>query len=284
MRPGMQAAMIGLSLKPEALPQAERDWGHAMVNAFRVRLEQRVPGIKFFGVPEFGPKSGRLHFHNVAYGVPGSLLRVWTVIEKGHVFEMSRFREIVRECWPHGFEDTQACRSAAGARYAMKYVGKNRLQRALELRDWRSRKAEAEARGWRVPDRPERMYWTLWPRGRQGGLGRAFALDLAEKARRDPATFVRADLPAVLQSGGPNGRKVSIPRYCRRVGRRALGLDSEAAKARRAAGDPERVEMAWRLRQAGGVDALRRSGGYFDDDVSSVACAKARKARELGRW
>lgn len=283
MRPGTVACMVGLSFKDEALHQFAGDWGHAAFEAFVKRVEDRVAGVKCFGVPEFGTKgTRRLHVHSVFYGVSELLCRPWTVMDKGKVWEMTRFREIVRECWPHGWEDTQVCRSAAGARYCMKYVGKNRLDRVLELREWHSRCVDAEARGWSEPQRPERLYWTHWPRGRQGGLGRAFALDLAEQARRDPATFVRADLPRWLQGAG--GRRVAIPRYARRVAWRPLGLDSDAAKAVRAARDPEAVEMAWRISQAGGVKQLRRSGQYFDDDVSSVACAKARKARELGRW
>ena len=285
MRPGTVAIMGGLSFRDEVLGQALHDWGHAFWLGYRDRIEAEVPGLKLFAVPEFGERATRrLHLHYTAFGVPESLAREWTVIEGGKVFPMSRFRELVRKCWPHGWEDTQVCQSAAGARYCMKYVGKNRLMRALELREWRSVKSEAEARGLRAPDKPQRMYWTHWPRGRQGGLGRAFALDLAERSRHSRSVLVDADLPRVLQSGGPNGRKVSIPRYVRRVARRALGLDTEAAKAVRAARDREGVEMAWRISQAGGVDALRRSGAYFDDDVSSVACAKARKARELGRW
>jgi len=281
MRADQRAVMGTLTFRDEDLCAAMRDWGRAVWQAFEVRVCQLVPGLKLFAVPEFGSLRDRLHVHFVAYGVPEALCRVFYVRENGHSIGTFEFRQVVRAAWPHGTERCDVVRDRGGGRYVMKYVAKGRADSLRERDAWKRRAAELEARGLQAPEF-RKMFWTSWPRGRQGGLGRQFAGQLAAACESHPLVVAGVDVPPHLVGAG--GRRASITRYERRVARRLLGLDSERAKALRKARNPEPVEMAWRVGQAGGVERLRCMRGHVDEDVSAQAAAKARSAKSLGRW
>lgn len=290
--PGKAVAFLTGTISDEAMPGLAPDAGKHAYARFRVRLFKlmqaklgEVPEVKFVGVPEGVSGDHRLHWHGLVFGVPASWLLVrYEKGSDGRLHETCDFKEMVREAWPHGFVDASRVRDRGGIRYVFKYVMKGLREKRRARAEWRARKESAARHGMAAPAFGCRWWWSP-PRGRQGGLGRQFAERLARVVQDHPSVVQGADLPGHLVGAG--GRRALLTRYERTVGRRALGLDGDAARVARAqspARVAERVEMAARIGAAGSVDALRAARGHIDDDVASVALAKARMAKSLGRW
>jgi hypothetical protein len=277
---GTHACMGTLTYNDAAIVEAWRDWGRAHWRLFSHALDGRVQGLKLFAVPELGSVHGRLHLHFVAFGVPEELCRVRYVSRSGKLVETCGFDELVRELWPHGFVRAQVARSVAGARYVAKYVTKGRALHLGRLADYRKLSARIRAVGGTPPSFADR-WWIAWPRGRRGGLARRFAERLAVVAAVHPDVRANVDVPPHLLGAG--GRRVMLSRYERRVARAALALDNPAAVRNREARNPEVAEMAARVAAAGSVLMLRLMQGHVDADAASVALARVRTRRSLGR-
>ena len=159
LKAGRIAFMGSLTFADEALRQAlaQDKPGRAAWRAFSVRLTQllaeacgEAAGVKLFAMPEKGSQHGRLHVHFLAFGVP-EVMALVTKHEGPKLYPVTRFRELVRQAWPHGFEKCDAVWSLGGVRYVLKYVRKG----VTPLRQ----AGQALASSW---------WWCAFPRGRVG--------------------------------------------------------------------------------------------------------------------
>lgn len=291
--PGQGVAMVTLTFSDEAIASAWPDFGRSawrrFAKAFSAAYLAEEPGagpVKWLALPELGELRGRLHLHAVAFGVRGSQLAGVTAIDGGRVFQRTAFGELVRKCWPHGFVKSEPVQSRGGVGYVVKYAAKGRASVAAALAEHRRRARLARDLGAPVPSFVH-SFWVAWPRGAGGGLAGPFA-DAVGQAQPVLARELGELVP--LEGCGRDRltgervrRPVVLTRYETRRARRVAGLDDEASKRKRAARNPEPVEMAARELEAGGFDALRASAAHVDRDEVERATRRLRTARSLGR-
>jgi hypothetical protein len=235
--------------------------------------------VRALGVNEYGEKNGRLHVHAVFFGLPVVCqeVRARFVGKGGSVREVSRFEQVLGKAWPFGFVHVRFVDEARGCGYVLKYLSDTLERRARERGQWREQAEKLKAAGVSAPPFVS-SHWFLPPRGRNGGLGRSFVGKVVAAVGSRPP--VNGDVPPLVGAGG---KPLVLSRYERDLVRKRLGLDSLQAKAVRAALNPEAVEMACRVREAGSVRALRLSGGFRDPDVAQAALVRVRVNRSLGR-
>lgn len=286
--PGHCCMKVDLTFNDQALPGALPDFGKRVYQAFCKALSARYlahvpPGSlswKQLACPELGSLHGRLHIHAVFFGVRAALGEAFSSLVDGRLIEDSVFRRLVVEAWPHGFVKVEQVKSRAAVAYVTKYALKNRGAVASALQEHRKAAKRARARGLAVPSFVH-AWWLSFPRGRAGGLAAGFADRVAAAQPvavvRELGDFVR---PRV---GGPAGREVVLSRYESRRIRRVAGLDDPASKVKRAALNPEPVEMAARELAAGSFDALRLASGHVDHEEAELAKGRVRLWKTLGR-
>jgi hypothetical protein len=277
------AALLTLTFSDEWLSSGEVDAGASAWRLFKaelcrlLRLEVGATWPRLLGVNERGGRTGRLHLHAIAFGVPSSLQRVVsTRLVHGRVREVTRFEQLVGQAWGLGFVDVRTITDAGGVGYVTGYLIDAREVMVKERRAWRKACEAAERAGVSPPAFVPRL-WLSLPRGRGGGLGRRSAERLAAAAA--PGGAVRGDVAPLVGAGG---RAVVLSRYERDLVRKRLGLDSELAKAVRRAWSPEDVEMRARIAEAGSIRALRLARGHADPDAAQAASSRIAGRRSLG--
>jgi hypothetical protein len=285
--------MVTLTFSDEAIGAALPSLGRVQWRAFSKEFSRQykaaagaaAPSVKWLAVPELGERTGRLHLHAVAMPVGSRMCAGVSQLEGSRVVQVSPVLEVVRKCWPHGFVKCEVITSRGGVRYVLKYSLKGRQAVAAALEEHRRRARVARSHGLALPSFVS-AYWVAYPRGRSGGLAASYA-DAVGEAQPVHAREL-GDLVAPTRgvrdfTGKLVRRPVVLTRYEKRRGRRVAGLDDEASKLKRAALNPEPVEMAARQLAAGGFDALRSSGGAVDGPEIERARARALLNRSLGR-